>query len=340
MREPTIAAGFARGLVDFAVSKGVSRPELAERSQIDLDALQDQDLRVPLTKYMTLMHAAKALTNEPALALQFGETVHMADLSIVGLIGQACETAAEAFAQLDRYNRLLIDVEVEDPEGRRLVLSPDAGRVWMVDTRKNPNAFPELTESSFARMVSSARRASPEKELMKAVHLTHAAPTYRDEYDRVFQMPVVFGSDKNALLMTDESFLEVRPPAGASRYVFGVLSERAEALLTRLETSNSTRARVESSLIPMLHTGEVKMEIVADELGMSRPTLFRRLKAEGTSFEKVLDDLRRQMALNYLSGQRVSVSETAYLVGFSDPASFSRAFKRWTGASPRAARKN
>jgi AraC-like DNA-binding protein len=66
--------------------------------------------------------------------------------------------------------------------------------------------------------------------------------------------------------------------------------------------------------------------------------LYRRLKAEGVTFEKVLDALRHQLALHYLSGQKVSVNETAYLVGFSDPAAFSRAFKRWTGMRPREMR--
>ena len=56
------------------------------------------------------------------------------------------------------------------------------------------------------------------------------------------------------------------------------------------------------------------------------------------TFEKVLDELRHQIALNYLSGKKVSVNETAYLVGFSEPAAFLRAFKRWTGSSPRGAR--
>jgi AraC-like DNA-binding protein len=72
---------------------------------------------------------------------------------------------------------------------------------------------------------------------------------------------------------------------------------------------------------------------------MSRQTLYRRLKSEGVTFELVLDDLRRRMALDYLGARRVSVNETAYLVGFSDPAAFSRAFKRWTGHSPRQARR-
>ena len=137
----------------------------------------------------------------------------------------------------------------------------------------------------------------------------------------------------NALLM-DEEFLSIRLPR-SNRYVFGVLSEHAEALLKSLEDSKSTRGRVESLLMPVLHTGEASMEMIAGKLGMSRQTLFRKLKAEGVNFEKVLDELRHKLALYYLNGKKASVNETAYLVGFSEPSAFSRAFKRWTGSSPR-----
>jgi AraC-like DNA-binding protein len=90
--------------------------------------------------------------------------------------------------------------------------------------------------------------------------------------------------------------------------------------------------------MPILHTGKASMDSVAAKMGLSRSMLFRRLKAESTTFETVLDELRRTMALDYLNTKKVSVSETAYLVGFSEPAAFSRAFKRWTGSSPGSVR--
>lgn len=337
MREPTISAGFARALMELAVKKGASQKALAGRSGIDLEELQDQDNRIPFAKYVALMRAGKELTNDPALALHFGEAYDMTELSIVALIGQACETFADAFAQLDRFGRLLIDVDVDDPAGRRLVLSRENGQVWVIDTRKNPNDFPELTESAFARMLPVPRRVDGEKQFVREVHFTHAAPAYRAEYERIFQVPIVFESDRNAVLMTDDSWLMMKS-AFPSRYVFGVLSERAEALLKTLENSKSTRGRVESLLMPILHTGDASMDMIAGKMALSRQTLFRKLKAEGTTFEKVLDELRHKMALNYLSGKKVSVNETAYLVGFSEPAAFSRAFKRWTGSSPRTMR--
>jgi AraC-like DNA-binding protein len=220
------------------------------------------------------------------------------------------------------------------------VLARENGRLSLIDTRENPNEFPELTESSFARIICVGRRMPGEAKFLREVHVTHPAPTYRAEYDRIFQVPVVFDSGQNALVMSeDESWLNYRI-ALQPKYLFGVLSERTELLLKELESSKSTRGRVESLLMPVLHTGDVSMDSIAGKMGVSRPTLFRRLKEEGVTFEKVLDELRYKLASSYLEGKRASVNETAYLVGFSEPAAFSRAFKRWTGTSPRAMRKH
>lgn len=333
MRKASIAAGFANGLFELAAARGADKVKLAARAGVLPEALANPDDRIPYEVYKALMRAAKSLTRDPALALRFGETYSMADLSIVGLIGQSCATAAEAFAELDRFTRLIADIEVDHPEGRRLVIERAQGEVWLVDTRKDPNEFPEMTESGFARIAASSR-ANPGPSLIREIHVTHAAPDYRAEYDRAFGLPIVFESDRNALLMRDASFLDYKFPA-PSRYVFGVLSERAEALLKRLEGSQSTRGRVESLLIPLLHTGEANIDAIAARVGLSRQTLYRRLKSEGATFEEVLDELRRRLALDYVEGGEVSLNEIAYLVGFSDPAAFSRAFKRWTGSAPR-----
>jgi AraC-like DNA-binding protein len=110
---------------------------------------------------------------------------------------------------------------------------------------------------------------------------------------------------------------------------------RAEMLLAKLDRSQSTRGRVESLLVNLLGTGGVQMDTVAGKLGLSRPTLFRMLKEEGVTFQQVLDEMRHKTAVRYLNGEKLSVKRTARLLGFSDATAFSRAFKRWTGASPR-----
>jgi AraC-like DNA-binding protein len=319
--------------MQLAVSKGASPEVLAARCGIDPEELHDQDNRIPIANFVALMRAGKELCSDPALALHFGEVFDFAEMSIVGLIAHTAETGGDAFAQVNRYARLVVEVDLG--ADNRYELERRCGELWVIDTRENPNDFHELTECSFARMACMARRFPSHDKFIKAVHFTHAEPAYRAEYDRIFQVPVVFGSDKNAVV-TDPGWL-TQKPAVPSRYVFGILSAHADALLTRLESSKTVRGCIESALMPLLHTGEANMETVASRLGMSRQTLFRRLKGEGLTFEKVLDELRHNMAIQYLNGKKASVNETAYLVGFSEPAAFSRAFKRWTGLSPREA---
>ena len=334
MPQPTISAGLARGLIQFAVEKGADQHQLTARAGINASDLEDQDNRIGFEHYVTLMHAAQELCGDPALALHYGETVDLSEVSIVGLIMNAAATMGDAFVQLQRFSRLALDVEGVSSEARFELAQRD-GQIWMVDTRANPNAFPELTEVAFARLVCGPRRFLPAKHVLQ-IAVTHPAPAYASEYERVFQCPVEFSSPWNAMRL--EPQIATWRVALQPHYVFGVLTERADTLLKELENTQTTRGHVEALLLPILHTGDVSADAIAGEMGFSRQTLFRKLKTENTTYESVLDSLRHRMALHYLSGKKSSVNETAYLVGFSDPASFSRAFKRWTGKSPREVR--
>ena len=335
--ELTIGAGFGRALLELAVTKGADRDRLLAQSGIHSDDLSDQDIRIPMSRYVSLMRTAKAMCGDPALALHYGEAFDLSEFSIVGLLTHASETMGEAMVQINRYGRLVVEVDGGDPGGRFQFSRNrgQTGELWLTDTRANPNDFQELTESTFARMACRTRPFG-DTPLIKEVYVTHPQPTYLAEYERIFRAPIHFSSDRNALLI-DEAWTDVQISL-SPRYVFGVFSEHAQALLQSLEKRQTTRGRVESLLMPILHKGDVGIESVAKKLGLSRQTLFRRLRAEGVSFERLLDDLRRELAQHYLSGQQVSVNETAYLVGFSEPAAFSRAFKRWTGISPKQAR--
>lgn len=333
MAESTAAAGIVRGMFDVAVARGADPGLLAARAGLTLQALKDPDARVPLEHYKALIKAGQQLSGDRALALHYAEERTLADVSIVGLIGYASETMVDAFAQLQRYSRLV--VEVDTGAEVRFTSSVDETGLWIVDHRVDPNAFPELTETAFGQMVTGTRRFG-DTPFVREVHLTYPDPGYREEYERILGAPVRFEMPRNAMRI-DPAWLTHRI-ALSPRYVFGVLSERAAALLKDLGSRDTTRACVERLLMPVLHTGDIGIDAIAASMNVSRTTLYRRLKDEGVTFEEVLDDLRHRLALGYLAGRRASVNETAYLVGFSEPAAFSRAFKRWTGRSPKHAR--
>src|SRR6266852_5078922 len=337
MPNPTVAAGYPKALLDFAVSKGADRQMLIERSHICLDDLKDQDNRIPLASYLALLHAGIELCNEPALSLLFGEAVKLQDISIVGLIGVAFDNVESVRRQVNRYTPLGLDAD--DGTAEPIQFVRENGDDWMKFNGLVYVDNPLLLESGIARAVCGVRALQQSMPSLanvsfpKAIRFTHAEPSYRAEYDRIFGVPLFFESHMNAFLI-DEAFLNMKLPR-TNPYLSEIMSARADELLKSLEMSKTMRGLVENLLIPILHTGEASMDMIAVKLGLSRQTLFRKLKAEGITFEKVLDELRHKLALHYLNGKKVSVNETAYLVGFSEPAAFSRAFKRWTGSSPR-----
>lgn len=330
MPDHTVTAGLARGLMGLASTLGANPAALARESGIDPASLEDQDNRIPFANYVALMRAAKVMTGDPALALHYGEAVNLAEISILGLICHASETMIDAFAQMNRYGRLVVEAEHLDAEDRFQLLRREGG-LWLVDNRRIPPDFPELVETTFALMVCGTRPFG-DTPFVKAVHVTHRDPGYSAEYKRILGAPIFFDRDWNAMLI-DEAWLTHRVSLQPT-YVFGILSDHADALVREMERSKGFKGRVETLLAPVLHTGEASMDWTAQRLGISRQTLFRRLKAESVTFEMILDDLRRTLALHYLEGGKVSVNETAYLVGFSDPRAFSRAFKRWTLKTP------
>lgn len=330
MAPPSVAASISARVIEFAVTKGAPRDALLRRSGISSSVLEEADARVPLAGHVALLRCAKTLCADPAFALHYGGAVNLAEVSLVGLIGYASETMLDAFAQLQRYSRLIMDIDLGSQA--RFTLDRDAAGLWIVDNRPDPNDIPELTEVAFAQMVLGTRQFG-DTPFVLDVEVTHQDPGYRDEYERLLGAPTAFGRNRNAMRI-DEAWL-TRRVAAQPRYAFAILAQHADALLAHLEAADTWSARVEKFLLPVLHKGDARMAAAAVGLGCSRDTLYRRLKSEGATFEQILDRLRRRMALDYLGGRKVSVNETAYLLGFSDPAAFSRAFKRWEGRSPR-----
>jgi AraC-like DNA-binding protein len=340
MGNPTVCAGYPKALLDFAVSRGADRQTLIARSHIHPDELRDQDNRIPLANYLAMLKAGIELCNEPALSLLFGEAVRLPDITIVGLMGPA-ENSEDGRRQLSRYTPLALDEDDGDASDPMEIVR-EGSDAWVRSTSRIYAENPLLTESAFARTVCGVRASlasMPDfarRPFPKAIRFTHKEPSYRAEYDRIFGVPLFFESAMNAILI-DEAFMQMKPPH-PNPYLSELLRAHAEGLLENLERSKSIRGRVESLLIPVLHTDQANMDMIAGKLALSRQTLFRKLKAEGVTFKEVLDELRHKLALHYLSEKKTSVQETAYLVGFSDPGAFSRAFKRWTGSSPRMMR--
>ncbi len=330
-----MAAGFAAAFLDYAVTKGADRDALMRVCALSDEALDHQDNRIPVSAYQTLIGSAIAATGDTALLLRHTLESELETISVVGQIVHSSASLAHSFEQLNRYLRLMTDITAKDHQDR-FELRTEAGQLWIIDHQPVPAADFISVEASFARFLSEFRRSFPTQTFALEMEVTYGPPPHADQYPELFQIPVRFNARRNAMRL-DPIWNSPRSPfTPGHSYAFGIFTRHADALLEDLTKSETIRAKVEERLLPDLHFGSSSMDKVAQDLGMSRQTLYRRLKDEDVTFAQVHDGLRRRMALDYLTSRKVSVAETAYLLGFSESSSFVRAFRRWTGVSPTA----
>lgn len=294
--------------------------------------LEDPEGRLLLSLYLGLVRAAKRLTRDSALALRFGAEIDLAEISPIPHLDCDALTLDEAVAHLNRYSRIDIDLGGTMDRYRLIELRDE---LWLVDAKPDDISEPELTELGFAHIASMTRDLLGGRQLVVGLSVRHPPPPHRDSYDRVFGAPAVFSASRDALLLDPLAWQDgvedgPTPPA----YVTEVVTQHADQILERLNRSRTMRARVEETLLEVLPNGGATMREVSRRLGQSTGSLRRRLADENTTFDAVLLELRRQLALKYLADDGLSVSETSFKLGFADPAAFGRAFKRWTGSAP------
>jgi AraC-like DNA-binding protein len=186
--------------------------------------------------------------------------------------------------------------------------------------------FDLMTFVSFCRWVTM-RDLQP-----IALELAFAPTAELEPYADAFKCDLRYNAPANALIWSRSDVMLPLPTA--NRLLDEVHGRIAEEYLQKV-ISSPMRNRVRGVLTPRLSDGEPTRAKVANAMGMSERTLHRRLEKEGTSFQQVLDDTRRELAEQYMSRSDLSLAEVAYLIGFGDQSSFFRAFRRWFATSPK-----
>jgi AraC-like DNA-binding protein len=163
------------------------------------------------------------------------------------------------------------------------------------------------------------------------VHFQHQN-TSSTLYHKVFQCPVLFNQPYSALVFKKKYLDYVFPQKSA--HLFNFLITHLEKLLSKIKKEEDFKSRVFHLIDKSLANGTIDAENIANLVHMSRHTLYRRLKAEGVSYHELVDEVRKNKAFALLKAKQHTLSEIAFLLGFSELSAFSRAFKKWTGQSP------
>jgi AraC-like DNA-binding protein len=195
-----------------------------------------------------------------------------------------------------------------------------------IPTPRQQNEYGMAVRLNAIRMMVGSQWAPLE------VQFAHEKPANSSEHERVFCAPVLFGYTTNNFLVETE-FLDSNVPA-ADPGIYRIIRRYLERILEEIPQEDGLIPSVRRAIAESLREGEPSLGRIAKGMAMSPRTLQRHLKERGTDFKNLVDDTRRRFALTYLKNRRNSLTEIAFLLGYSDGSAFNRAFKRWTGSTP------
>lgn len=316
-------------LLRFAARAGVSPHALLRAAGVDPALVGNPDAEIPHGPKLRLWDEAAHLTGDPDFGLHLAEWVCLSPeehFAVLTFAVQSCATLGEHYKRMERYVRLIhegtfLTLEVEQDDARL-----SHGVIDGVLPPRQP------VECMLALAVLQGRRAVGDDFSPREVRFAHTSPTRVSEQERLFRAPVRYAWPRNELVLA-RADLE-RPQRHAEPRLLDVLDGQIQALLSWQSETRSLPGRVTRYMADQLPDGEPTLSSVAAKLKMSSRSLQRRLQDEGTTFARLLADLRRDLASRYLSNAGTTIAEVAFLLGFTEISAFHRAFKRWTGTTP------
>jgi len=294
---------------------------------IDPSLVRSPDARIPIATYLQIQDEAALFLQDPYFGLHVGEFAEAGSWSILGYMMMNCKNVGEAFEKSVRYARIignLIEVKMErQPRESKLIFftAPHA-----------PEMSRHCFDTSFSTTICMMRNFTGLDMRPLDVSFIYAEPKSRSEYDRIFQCPIRFGQRENSFTVDTDIF--DTPILMANLGLLEHFEKYARDLLAEFDRRNEYTRAVTRIIIVRLDDEALSIEKVAREMSIGVRTLQKRLEEEGVVFSDLLRDVRHSLAKKYLR-ENYSVEQITYLLGFSEPSAFRRAFKKWSGVTPK-----
>lgn len=332
-RTPQVLARIGALIVQVATVRGADAQRLMRDAGFDPGWLHDPDARMPLAVEERLWDGAAAMTGDPLFGLHAAAAIRPGAFDVLDYAVRTAPDLRSALQRLARYNRL-----VHDLAGFEVVPDGDAVRIEHRFAGGVHRPCRQAAEFTLASLVVVAAQIGGRPVPARAVAFAHPPAGGAPAYQRVFGVLPRFDAPVSCLVL-DAAMLD-RPVPAADAALSRIVTAQAEQLLAaRASPADGIAAQVRRLLAEGMADGPPTLGAVARRLHLSERSLQRRLDDEGTRFADLVDAVRRELALRYVADDRLALGEVAYLLGFAEPSPFHRAFRRWTGTTPAAARR-
>lgn len=316
-----------------AAGDGVDAAELLHSVGLDPKGPWDPGGMIPADVYYNLLERIAKQTDVTDLPLRVGESMRCDEYGALGLAWKAARDLGGSLSRVERYARLWTSVV-------RYELRPDPRGILYILHRPGERrlGLRLSNEATLVSTISLARQVSPEPVTPLEVLIGHAAPKSTKAHEEWFGCPVRFDAGLDALLLSPETLAQpnILGDEGISSYLISHLDAELSAIAHETTLVDQAKAAIAQAL----SEGAPKMADVARGLGLSARSFHRRLSEHGMSFQTLTEDTRRELAEGLLRDDSHSLAEIAFLTGFSEQSSFTRAFKRWVGRTPASYRRD
>jgi len=324
-----ISVTFVTTLGKTLESLGRAPEPLYQKYGLAPEFLKTANARISIPKFMRMGYDAIKLSGRKDFGLEMGKHIHIGAMGISGYTASTAENAGDAMRTLIHYERL----SSQNSRGHSKYLIENGRSVCHFYSISPYNAYNYfVVDSTLSSWLHFIRWLSDEQQVAHKVEIEYQNDDYKKAYEELFDCPIEFGSKRNALILSKKA------SGRASRFhnaaTHNAMQQQCAALKAALEKGKSTSDRVIELISEHLSGATPSIQEIASYMGMTGWTLRRRLQDEEHKFADLLDETRHALALSYVKDTRHNFTEIAFLLGFSSPAAFQRAFKRWTDLSP------
>ncbi len=317
----------SRAMIDACARLGLDTGQILRAAGLDRATLQDPDARIPIEQSDTIWRTAYELSKDPNLALHAIEVLPFGAYRVIDFLATCAPTVGAALAKVSDYFPIIHGVV------RLPYTIGDRHVTFAAEAPSRPSTITRpYAEYVLAAVFLRTRIATNQRFPLVRVEFSHPRPADIREHERIFECPIRFDASTCQMVIAREVW--DTPRTGSNPDLFSVLDTHARMLLDQRPGPDDIVGRVREAIDAELRGGDPKLESISRRLAMSSRTVQRRLREHGVLFNDVLDTMRFRAAKSYLAKRDVAGTEVAYLLGFAEPSSFNRAFRRWSGQTP------
>ena len=287
---------------------------------------------ISLTTVFDYLNKVSRSVDNADIGLLLGQQMAPSCFNVQGQLVMACATVGEAMPVIERFHRLIIN-------GAQIRWLRERGYTtmsWSIASEQPlPRIFIDLVMAAtceFGVWITGGMHQFAQ------VRLSYLKPVSTTNHARIFGSAIEFGAKENAIMVPEA--WEQLPILTASRNLKPLLCEHAQQLLNELDASDNLRLRIEAMVERLLGQDKIGINALCSDLGLSRRTLQRYLSQQDLCFSQLLQEIRLRKAQDYLQRSDLSLTEISFRLGYLNSSSFSKAYKEWTGCTPKSARKN